>query len=63
MWIAIISAIDKVLGIFANLVPFWIKRADKKSEQQQLAEKEMRDAVEKGDLDAYWNARSRRNCA
>ena len=61
MWLAIIAVVDKVLGIFGNLVPFWIKRSDESKKKRDAAQEKMDAAVEKGDWDAYWNARSKRN--
>lgn len=61
MWLAIIGIIDKVLGMFSNLVPFWIKRSDEDKKKHDTAQAEMDEAVKKGDNDAYWSARARRD--
>ena len=63
MWLAILAIIDKILGMFSNLVPFWINRSDASKKARDAAQVEMQAAVQKGDLNAYWDARSRRNRA
>lgn len=63
MWLGILALLDKVFGIIGQLTGFWIKRSDESKKQRDSAQKEMDDAAKKGDFDAYWNARSRRNRA
>lgn len=63
MWIAILGIVDKVLGIFDQLTGFFIKRSDASKQIRDKAQADMQEAVKKGDLDAYWNARSRKRRA
>jgi len=61
MWLGIISLLDKVFGVLGQLTGFWIQRSDASKKKREAAQAKMDDAVEKGDWDAYWNARSKRN--
>lgn len=63
MWLGIIALADKIFGIIGQLTGFFIKRSDESKKKRDEAQKEMQDAVKAKDLDAYWNARSRRNRA
>jgi hypothetical protein len=63
MWLGIIALLDKVFGVIGQLAGFWIARSDeskKKRDEQQI---HMDIAAEKGDWDAWKNARARRNRA
>ena len=61
MWLGIIALADKIFGIVGQLTGFFIKRSDESKKKRDEAQKEMDDAAKKGDYDAYWNARARRN--
>lgn len=63
MWAALLPIIDKVLGIFDKLFGWLIQRSDEKKKKRDAAQAEMQEAVKKGDYDAYWAARSKRNRA
>jgi hypothetical protein len=63
MWLSIISLVDKIFGILQQLTGFWIQRSDASKQFRDKAQAEMDEAVKKGDSDAYFNARARRNCA
>jgi len=63
MWLGIIALADKIFRIIGQLTGFWIKRSDDSKKKRDEAQKEMQDAVKAKDLDAYWDARSRRNRA
>ena len=61
MWLTILSLADKVFDVIGQLTGFWIRRSDASQKKRDKAQAEMQKAVKDGDLDAYWNARSRRN--
>lgn len=61
MWLTILALIDKLLGLFGAWLPWQLKRSDESKKKRETAQAEMQEAVKKGDLDAYWNARSKRN--
>jgi hypothetical protein len=63
MWLGIIALADKIFGIIGQLTGFWIKRSDESKIAKNKAQAEMDEAARKGDYDAYWNARARRNRA
>lgn len=63
MWVGIVAAIGKLLDIVGQLTGFWIRRSDESKKKRDAAQAEMQEAVKKGDLDAYWAARSKRNRA
>ncbi len=63
MWLGIIAVLDKVFGILGQLTGFWIKRSDESIKIRREAQVEMDNASKKGDFDAYWDARTRRNRA
>ena len=63
MWLGIIAIIDKLLGIIGAWLPWQLKRSDESKKARDAAQKEMQEAALKGDEDAYWAARSRRDRA
>ena len=61
MWLAIINAIDKLLGIFGQVAGWLIKRSDESNKIRREEQIKMDEAAKKGDFDAWKIARHKRN--
>jgi len=63
MWLGIIAALDKLLGIFGQLFGWWIKRSDASKKKHDEEQTKMDIAAKEGNFDDWKKARSRRNRA
>ena len=63
MWLMILAIADKALSLLVSWLPWQLKRADESKKVHDEQQIHMDIAAEKGDFDAWKNARYRRDRA
>lgn len=63
MWLSIIAVLGKVLDLLNPWSKFWAQKATDSEKRKQQAKLDLRDAANKGDFDAFDDARADRDNA